>query len=280
MVDITTQDSLEGILPDQGMLADDHPETIIANLPSTLIVSALENQLTKALVGYTSVDYLSPIISATNVLSDRYKDDPEIVGSIAVSLDSILSRVVDTITKEWNIDFSQIGLDAGSPNYVQDVLELYRFFVVDRINLGMELIFHIIVSNRKRFVEQYRKSIEKKNQTVSEARRVFQQFEDVAIWVAMPQIFEDLKNTSAWEHSFHECLGMLMIDYSSKFLLNLAVQWPNDEFSNKYFLPVLSEETESYTMTCVQNWWLGTAAKKDPGEVLDSNTNDQNEGDE
>jgi hypothetical protein len=264
MVDITSNDKLEGILPDLGMLADDHPETVIANLPSTLIVSALEDQLTKAANGYTDKDYLTPIVDATKMLSNKYSGDSDVVSSISTSLDAILSRVVSAISREWNTDFSQIGLDPNSPSYVQDVVELYRFFVVDRINLSIELLFHIIVSNRKKLVDQYRKSVEKKNQTVSEARRVFQQFEDVVIWIAMPQIFNDIKNSSAWDFSFEESLDVLNVDYSSKFLYTLASMWVQPEFSSKYCAVALTEDNELITESYIRNGWLTSAPKKAP----------------
>lgn len=273
MVDITSNDKLEGILPDLGMLADDHPETVIANLPSTLIVSALEDQLTKAANGYTDKDYLTPIVDATKMLSNKYSNDPEVVGSISTSLDTILSRVVSAISREWNTDFSQIGLDPDSPSYVQDVVELYRFFVVDRISLSIELLFHIIVSNRKKLVDQYRKSVEKKNQTVSEARRVFQQFEDVVIWIAMPQIFDDIKTSSAWDFSFEESLDALNVDYSSKFLYTLASMWMQPEFSSKYCAVALTDDNESFTESYIRNGWLTSAPKK----ALDNTDNNEQE---
>ena len=265
MPDNVATDELEGILPDFGLLADERPETAIAGLPSTLIVSALEDQLSRFASGYTDKDYLSPIINASKILASRHSDDNEITGSINVSIDSILDRVITCIEREWNVEFSQVGLDHGSAGYAQDVLELYRFFIVDRMHLSMELMFHMIVSNRKQLVEQYRKSIEKKNQTVSEARRVFQQFEDVVVWVAMPQIFDDLVNSSSWDYSLQESLDMLNVEYS-QFLHTVASMWTPEEFAIKYCKPIIESENRSKAETTVRDWWITTAPKKVVGE--------------
>ena len=71
---MTTEFAID-ILPSQGMLPDDRPETAVAGLPTTLIVAGLETQLASAASWYTQTDYLSPILDAAALIRERRSGD-------------------------------------------------------------------------------------------------------------------------------------------------------------------------------------------------------------
>ena len=159
-------------------VVDDRPETSVAGLPMTLVVSALEVQLARTGGDYNSTDYLTPVLDAVALLRQRHEEDGATLATLDASLRKILDRVATAIEQEWSIDLNQLGLDAESADYAADVQELYRFFVVERLRYARELLSQVILAARKQLVERYRKAVEKKNQTVAEARRVFANFDE------------------------------------------------------------------------------------------------------
>jgi hypothetical protein len=261
MEDTAISTDASDILPGAGLLPDDTPETVVAGLPTTLIVGALEAQLATGKTGFTSTDYLAPILDSAAVLRQRYEGRPEVVASLDSSLRSILSRVVGRIQDEWDVDLTQVGLDPSSGSYYDDVLELYRFMVVDRLALGRELLAQVVVSARKRFAESYRKVVEKKNQTVAEARRVFVSFDDVVVWVSIPQIIEDLRGEGNWGFNFAESAQMLGATPGS-LVSRISSVWNNDDFAERYCQPALVDENASVTSMNLQDRWMNDAPKK------------------
>ena len=262
---MTTEFAID-ILPSQGMLPDDRPETAVAGLPTTLIVAGLETQLASAASGYTQTDYLSPILDAAALIRERRSGDAASLEALDASIRQILGRVATAIEQEWGIDLNQLGLDASGGDYASDVLELYRFFVTERVRLGRDLLAQVILSARKRLVERYRKSVEKRNQTVAEARRVFQTFEDVVVWVSIPQILEDLRDEGNWGFDMADSLILLESD-GATFLSRLAALWGDDDFAAKYCVPALSDENISGTGMVLQDRWMSESPKKtEPSE--------------
>ncbi len=270
MDDMTT-DLLTAAHPEElvgsTFMVDDKPETAVAGLPMTLVVAGLENQLTAANGNYSQTDYLTPVIDAVALLRQRHEDDAETLTTLDASLRQILARVVSAIQQEWDIDLYQLGLDSGSADFAADVQELYRFFVVERLRYARELLEQVVVAARKQLVERYRKAVEKKNQTVAEARRVFAGFDDVVIWISMPQILEDLRTEGAWGFDFADSLVLVGSDGAS-FLSRLASQWNPEEFASAYCAPALSAQNVSVTQMELQDRWMAESPKKTDGEEV------------
>ena len=239
----------------------DSPGSSVAGLPTTLIVAGLETQLAGGSSGYTQTDYLSPILDAAALIRERRSGDSETLDALQASLRSILNRIVTTIEQEWSIDLLQLGLDPESGDYSADVLELYRFFVTDRVRLGRELLSQVILSARKQLVERYRKSVEKRNQTVAEARRVFQNFEDVVIWVSMSQILDDLRDEGNWGFDMADSLILLELD-GVTFLGRVASQWADTDFAARFCAPALAADNLLGSEMVLQDRWMSESPKK------------------
>ena len=248
-------------------MVDDKPETAVAGLPMTLVVAGLENQLAAANGDYTQTDYLTPVIDAVALLRQRHEEDPDTLATLDASLRQILGRIVAAIQQEWDVDFSQLGLDSGSADYPADVQELYRFFVVERLRYSRELLEQVVIAARKQLVERYRKAVEKKNQTVAEARRVFAGFDDVVVWISMPQILEDLRDEGAWGFDFADSLVLVGSDGPS-FLSRLASQWNPEEFASAYCATALSAKNLPTTQMELQDRWMAESPKKTDGEEV------------
>lgn len=259
-----TPDTLNGQpeeLVGSTFVVDDRPETAVAGLPMTLVVSGLEDQLARAGGDYTNTDYLSPVLDAVALLRQRHEDDGEALSTLDSSLRRILGRVVGAIEQEWRIDLSQLGLDANGADYAADVQELYRFFVVERLRYSRELLAQVVTTARKQLVERYRKAVEKKNQTVAEARRVFANFDDVVVWVSMLQALEDLRDESNWGFDFADSLVLLGAD-GGTFLSRVAAQWNPENFASSFCAPALTEDQMVATRMNLQDWWMGESPKK------------------
>jgi hypothetical protein len=246
-------------------LIDDKPETTVAGLPMTLVVSGLEDQLARASGDYGNTDYLTPIIDAVALLRQRHEEDPETLQTLNASLRSILNRVASAIEQEWNVDLNQLGLDSDGADYAVDIQEMYRFFVVERVRYARELLGQVVVSARKQLVERYRKAVEKKNQTVAEARRVFAGFDDVVVWVSMPQILDDLHNEGSWGFDFADSLVLIGAD-GGTFLSRLASQWNPEDFASTFCAPALVEKQMAVTCMELQDRWMSESPKKTDGE--------------
>lgn len=242
-------------------VVDDRPETSVAGLPMTLVVSGLEDQLAKSDGAYTGTDYLTPVVDAVALLRQRHEGDGTTLETLDASLRKILGRVATAIEQEWGVDLNQLGLDATSADYSSDIQELYRFFVVERLRYSRELLGQVILSARKQLIERYRKAVEKKNQTVAEARRVFSSFDDVVVWVSMPQILDDLRGEATWGFDFADSLVLLGAD-GGTFLSRLASQWNPEDFASRFCAYALNDEQTLTTRMELQDWWMGESPKK------------------
>jgi hypothetical protein len=234
----------------------------VSGLPTTLIVIGLEEQLNKGKIGYTSIDYLSPILEAVALLKQRHKSENDILDSLNSHLEKILNRIVKTIELEWDIDLHQLGLDSDIiDHYIGDVLELYHFFILNRLTYSHEILSEIILSMRKKLFTNYRKSVIKKNQTISEARKFFLNFEDVVVWISIPQVLISLKNESNWGFNLEQSLLLLNIE-NSAFLSSLLTYWNPDDFIIRYCNSSFTDENILNTELFLQDWWLSITPKK------------------
>lgn len=253
---ITASDSVEAILPDPFQ-----PGASPAGLPTSLIVAGLEDQLAKAAVGYTPADFLSPLLDARRLLLDRYAGDADIIAEVNASFYKIMARIVDVIQRELDVDFSQFGLEPGEADYPSDVLELYRFFVVDRMRNIHELVSQLVKLDRRRLSDRYRKVVEKRNQTVAEARRTFLNFDDVVIWVSMPSIVADMREYEEWIN-LSGVLMHLEAD-GTTFLERASYSWLDESFAAKYIKPVFASAPSSIALvTKLQTRWMNESPKK------------------
>lgn len=259
-------DNDDGSLPTETLLSNGHP---VAGLPTTLVVAGLEEQLSRAAEGYTSTDYLSPILDAAALLRERLSGDPESQGTVDSSVRRILTRTIERMQSEWGVDFSELGLDVdGDPTAI---VELYRILVCDRLQNARELLEQVITASRKGIVERYRKSVEKRNQTVSEARRVFAHFDDVVVWISMPQILSDLRSNPDWGFDIAE--SVVLLESTGSILGTLAANWTCPEFAAAYCSPALVESNISVTEMLLRDNWLASSPKKTEGD----NTNEKEE---
>lgn len=210
-----------------------YDEVAVAGLPTTLIVAGLEEQLARQTAGYSDTDYLTPLLDAVGVLRTRHAGDNDVLDELRSSANMILNRVVSTLEREWSLDLLQLGLDPESADYAADVLELYRFFVVDRAKLAEDLLYELILLDRRRIADRYRKAVEKRNQTVAEARRTFQNFDDVVVWIALPQLLEDMQAGLGWSVPLTDALNLLQAD-GAVFLSRAASLWGGDDFAAQF----------------------------------------------
>jgi hypothetical protein len=261
-------DNDDGALPTDALLSDGHP---VAGLPTTLVVAGLEEQLSRASEGYTTTDYLSPILDAAALLRERYSGDPDSRSALDASVRRILARTVERMQAEWGVDFSELGLDVdGDPTVI---VELYRLLVCDRLQNARDLLEQVVTASRKRIVERYRKGVEKRNQTVSEARRVFAHFDDVVMWVSMSQILADLKNEPDWGFDIAE--SVVLLEATGSVLGVLASNWTCPEFASAYCAPALAEANISVTEMQLKDAWLASSPKKAAGDTTTENEKEE-----
>jgi hypothetical protein len=247
------------IFPDLGLLINDNPETIVAGLPTTLIATALETQLKQTITGYSDVDYLSTILDSCNLLKQRLSGNADTLSALDSSLRKIFSRVLLTIETEFDVNFT---LNSYSQEYFSDILELYQFFVINRKDFGKELLFNIISNNKKNLIDRYRKDTEKKNQTIAEARKVFSSFDDVIIFVSIPQILEDFNQETNWSLNLKETLAELDLTDSKYFSEIFTSLWNPEDFAIRYCQPLFHSDNISNLEIYLQDEWLAYAPKK------------------
>jgi hypothetical protein len=262
---------LKDLLTDVDLTGDGRPGVAVAGLPATLIVSGLDSQLSRSDQLYNEVDYLTPIMDAVRLLRNRHVDEPGACEEVNASVAKILARVARTIERDWGIDLNDLGLDPETAAYEPDVVELYQFFVAQRTSFVVELVYQTIGIERRRYADLFRKTVEKKNQTVSESRRVFQNFDDVVIWVSIPQIVEDLRANEGWSVGLLDALAR--IDYTPAAdgaMLSLSHRWTDETFSHRYVLPVLSDREACATLvTDLRARWLNESPKKEKDGAAD-----------
>lgn len=247
-------------------------DTTVAGLPTTLIVAGLTHQLSKGSFGYDNTDYLAPILDSVALIKERHSGDADRLDDIRAAVQKILGTVITTINREFDIDLYQLGVDPTAGDYESDVLDIYRFFVVDRLKNGRDLLARCVSDNRRQAAERYRKSVDRKNQTISEARRNFGTFEDVIIWSNMSKILENIKDETNWSSNFAESLQILSLE-SSPFLSRLANLWNPENFTNLYCSPALSGESRITTELDIQDWWLNVSPRKKTTETSEEPTN-------
>jgi len=245
------------------------PDVALAGLPASLIVSGLESQLSRAASGYTPSDYLAPILDAVALLRRRHAGNSAVLSELSSHVSKILARVVDAVGHDWGVELSTLGLTPGTTSYEDDVLELYRFFVADRLEHARELTFQTILTDRRRLADRFRRAVEKRNQTVSEARRVFASFDDVVIWVSLPEILTTLREEpESWSFDLAEALARLGGEpgvAGAGFLAMAADTWLDRGFAARFVTPALSQAEELNTVLELRERWLATAQKKTEG---------------
>ena len=237
------------------------PEMSVAGLPTTLIVASLNTQLARGPEGYTETDYLSVIMNTVSMLRDRHAGDGELMAELNFAIRAIFSKVINAINTEWDIDLFQIALDPDSGSYESDVTELYRFFVTGRLQNARDLLLQIVINSRKRILEANRRTVDKRNQTIAEARRVFQSFDDVVIWMSIPQFLADLKADGGWNVDLRESLLMLDAD-SSALISRIATIWNLDDFAERFCNVAMTRANMSTTEMDLKTFWMEDAPKK------------------
>ena len=251
--------------PDQqaeGLVSSEVPAGVsLAGLPATLIVSGLEDQLSQAALGYTETDYLAPILEAQALLTARHEGDPDTLGEVRDSFSRILSRVAGAIAADWGADLVDLGVDPGGADYAGDVYELYRFFVVDRRRNAEALLYGMVTLERRRLADRYRRTVVKKDQTVAEARRTFASFDDVVVWVCMPELLEDMRAERGPVGTLVDALGVLNLD-GTTLLKSVAWKHPDDTFMSRYAAPLLVDRQQASVATALRGRWLEEAPKK------------------
>jgi hypothetical protein len=252
---------------DAVVLDDDRPGVALASLPASLIVSGLVDQLARARSGYTPTDYLAPILSVVALLRERHRGDADVTDEIRSRLADILGAVVAAVADDWGADPFQLGLDPEGGDYAQNVAELYRFFVVDRMRNCRDLLFRCVVADRKRIADRYRRGVEKRNQTVAEARKVFQSFDDVVVWGAMPAVVAAFRDGATWSFGLQEVLARLgggdPGSPGAGYLAAASQAWTSADFASRYVAPALMEgEPATLTALGLGDRWLSEAPKK------------------
>jgi hypothetical protein len=241
---------------------------LLAGLPTTLIISGLEEQLGKTSSGYSSTDYLSPVLDAVSLIRSRC-EDPATSRDVNTAVRRILSSVVTAVEAEWGWDLSQLGFETDGSDYEGDVQELYEFFISDRVSNARDYIYASIVGDKRRIVERYKKSVEKRNQTVSEARRSYQ-FDDVVVWVSLPRILADFGGGELMSPAtMPEVLATLGVE--SRLLGRLAGSAGHEYFAASYVRPVLVGALLQETIIELRTRWLADAPRKPAGDQQQEN---------
>jgi hypothetical protein len=246
------------------LVDEDRPGVALASLPASLIVSGLMDQLSSA-SAYSQQDYLSPVLSAAALLRARHEEDGGTVSEVAAAVRDILSAVAAAVASDWGADLEQLGLDPQSPDYEQDVAELYRFFVLGRLDGARRMLYGLIRQDRRRFADLYRKTVEKRNQTTSEARKVFATFDDVVVWSSIPQILSSFAASDDWSFPLAEVLDRVggPDAASPGFLAAASALWTSESFAARYAAPALARgDAISATALALKDRWLTESPRK------------------
>jgi hypothetical protein len=236
----------------------------LARLPSTLVVSGLEDQL-RGPLGATAADYLTPLYDRLARVRALSADDEETLQEVSRKLGVVLDRVVRAIEAEVGLDLGQLGLSPDDGAYEADVLVLYHFFVCDRVSNAREVLFQLLEGDRRRIAERYRKTVEKKNQTVAQARRLFQSFDDVVVWLSVNLVLADLAAEPGWSFDLAHVLLLLGHDPAVPDLLTqLADAYGARDFAARYAAPALAPEVFLRTAYALRDRWSQEAPKKPP----------------
>lgn len=259
------------LTPDQrvaGLIDPDVPPSVsLAGLPASLIITGLEDQLAQAASGYTDTDYLQPIVEALSLLREKYADDQDTMEEISASFGSVMRRVVEAVASDWGVDAGQLGLDPGAVTFIGDVTEIYRFFVVDRVRNAQEIVYASVLADRRRIADRYRKQVEKRNQTVAEARRFFASFDDVVVWSSIPSYLETMVAEGGPVGTLSDALATLRID-GAPFLRNAAWKFPDEGFAARYVAPAFrTKPGRAGITTLLQGRWREDSPKKVAGSA-------------
>lgn len=250
-------------------------ETGQSSLPKALITASLNAQLANLDNNQSSLDHLTPILDAIRLIQNRDEEDVEIKAEMRECRRVILNSVVTALGKYWNADFLQLGMDPDSADFELDVRDLYRFLVVDREARSREMLFNYILLERRRLIERFKKGIEKKNQTVAEARRVFSSFEDVVIYFSIPKVLSAIYEgiEPEWgEMSIDGCIQLAGSDVSP-ILGHLAGVWGDPNFGRCYVSTSLNIANSVSTKLNLQTMWMKQCERKTTGD--DKNPNER-----
>jgi hypothetical protein len=255
---------------DSVVLDDDGATTSLAGLPASLIVSGLLSQLGRAASGYTETDFLTPIMNAAALLRDKHAGNQDVEVEIRRCLSEILGAVVSAVSADWGADLEQLGLEPGLSSYEDDVREMYRFFVIGRMQTCRDVLYHFISQDKRRLADRFRRAVEKRNQTTAEARRYFASFDDVVIWASMPSIVAEMRSHSSWSFPMSEVLelagGASPGTPGAGFLSSAAQLWGATDFAARYVFPALVPgDATAATIIDMRGRWVTSAPKKSIG---------------
>lgn len=257
---MTTPDNL----PETDVLGDPSipPAMALAALPASLIVAGLQTQLSLGASGYSDTDYLQMVISTHRLLLGR-DNDSETAALIRRSFGAIYRSVVDAVMREWPADLFQMGLDAESADYTDDVYELYKFFICDRRANANEIVFASIVAQRTATIAAYKKTLDRKNQSFVTIRKNFTSLDDAVVWFAIPQVISTFRAENGPHGTLREAL--MVLDLDTRLLKRLAWVAPDDSFIGMYCAQALGP----LAVVHARSSWQERFARQDP--CVDSN---------
>ncbi len=244
-------------------LAGDRADVLTTSLSASLLVSGLYAQLSRNAQLYPGTDYLTPILDSVRYIRRNKADEPLARIHLEDAVRRILFTVIEYIERDWDFSIDEFGKDlATGESGDLDVLELYQFFISERNRNSQELIYQTLLEDRKKFVQAYKKSVNKTNQSVSEYRKFLLNFDDVVIWASIPDILSELANGDHWSTNLDEVfLAINCTPNEGGILQELSMNWDDPTFSKRYADPTL-QSSRSGLITAIRARWLNEAEKK------------------
>jgi hypothetical protein len=234
----------------------------VAGLPASLLVSGLSGQISRASQDYPQTNYLVPILDAVRFVRRR-SDGGQVLGELDSAVRRILFSVVERVERDWDFRVEDFGFDLSGEGGELDALELYEFFIAERVRNATELVYQTVVLERRRLANAYRKAVSKTDQTVSEARKTLLNFDDVIVWMSVPAIVSEMASGDSWSVGLGESLDRIGCSPSGEGILSwMAGAWDDPTFSRRYAEPVLSGGGGAALVTAVRSRWLNEAEKK------------------
>jgi hypothetical protein len=235
-------------------------DKILSDFSSSMVITALNNQLNDLeKQKLDNKDFLTPFLKRID-LAKRLDISEEGKSALELAKNSILLLVTNAIEKNLEIDLSEHDLNPENGNYENDIQELYNFTIKDRKEIAIKFLENIIIMNRKIFsTNLYRIEIDKKDQTISNVRKLFSNYDDVVVWCNIEKILKEFQDGLEFTFSleqFLEVVGDSIGIPSDGFIDNLSGTLEEVNFSKLFLTPVLTNEEFTNTKIKIQERWI------------------------
>lgn len=158
------------------------------SLTSSLIGISLLDQI-KAPIPTDHVDYLRVIRDKITYLRATYAGEVDAMNDLNKAEHELYSTVVKTLLSHLGVDEANIDMELMS-DLRNKARSLYGFMVINRQINVVNFFYSQIFAKRKQYATTVKVGINKRDMVVSNLRKQFKNFDDVAIFYSIGEVIE------------------------------------------------------------------------------------------